>query len=320
MSYLPKKELLKLKLKNKQTINSESYIDLICTNKWTLTSLLKNLNSLSSTNVQISPFLKDSFLDLAGHFNKRKENFSIIFAEGISEGIQYAKSSLLIEPQIEISVLSDTLDVLKKDNSKDKFLTHFSKERNNHCNILFSQRQKTSHHEYEFVHDFPFNLLAHHPHRAELVIRNSNTLLINMNILSSNTYTSPQNSSIGVSDEYFILLCKMIGNNPKLNSVCFYNYNHSFDNSNTSKLLADSIWYLIEGLKHRKKTIDFEPTQEVVLENEGTTISFLKEQTQNRWWAKMNNSSLFPVSIDEFKDAKKGIINDILFKQIEKYV
>lgn len=137
----------------------------------------------------------------------------------------------------------------------------------------------------------------------------------------------------GLYGEEFCQLARYAGLSDKISSVGFYEYNPGFDrHEQTSKLVAQAIWYFIDGFysrKHEYPVINSDQFLKfrVIIEEESHEIVFYKSLKSDRWWmdvpypnskSKYSRHHLVPCSYDDYKKACDEDIPDRWWKTFQK--
>lgn len=122
----------------------------------------------------------------------------------------------------------------------------------------------------------------------------------------------------GFSADEACRIVRYAGLSDRLASIAFYDYNPECDrNQLTAQVLAQAIWYFIQGVSQRKR--DYPIIDErnfnkyIVASNEmGHDITFLKSKKSDRWWIripdehlKYKSHQLFPCSYKDYQLALK---------------
>jgi formiminoglutamase len=145
-----------------------------------------------------------------------------------------------------------------------------------------------------------------------------------------NFYANPN----GFSGEEACRICRYAGISDKLSSIGFYEYNSSYDvNGQTAKLLAQMIWYFIDGVAHRKDDLPENGPDQFVRfivksENFDEDLVFLKSKKTERWWIEMQASDqirekyrrhqFIPCSYADYQSALNQEIPDRWWKMQQK--
>jgi len=111
-------------------------------------------------------------------------------------------------------------------------------------------------------------------------------------------------------------LARYSGLSDKVSSFGIYNYNPSLDTFNqTSQLIAQMLWYFVEGVFNRKGDYPFSSKKvytkfTVLIEDGSLEMVFYKSPKSNRWWIEVpgNNISearnrLIPCSYEDYLQA-----------------
>ncbi len=167
---------------------------------------------------------------------------------------------------------------------------------------------------------------------VEPVMRDAHLVSIDLNaVKASEVSVSQQISPNGFDGKEICAIARYAGISNKLSSFGIYNYKVSINDSATSMLLAQMIWYFIEGLNGRVKDDDFskdEEFQKFITLVEDQELIFFKSLITNRWWVeipflstvntKLKKHTLLPCTLQDYKDACNNIIPERWFKAFQK--
>ena len=279
--------------------------------------------------------------------SSRKENFDIIMevcADLIEKGIvpliigggqdiSYAiyKAYALLEKNITFCSVDSTFDIgLKDDKLKSssylsKILSHKPNHLFNFINIGY-QSFFVKPEEIKLLEELNFELnrlgkIKGKIHEIEPLFRNTDFLSFDMSCVRSssflsNVYSTPN----GFDGEEVCKIARYAGISDKISSFGIFEYNQNLDKLNQgSQLIAQMLWYFIEGFKSRKNELN--PNTDncikytVAFEDQHTEIEFYKSQTSGRWWMgvpfknpETNNFNNYFVacSYDDYQYANKG--------------
>ncbi len=111
----------------------------------------------------------------------------------------------------------------------------------------------------------------------------------------------------GLTGEEACSLARYAGMSGKLSSMGIFGYNSSFDSYQmTAKLIAQMIWYFVDGLQVRKSESKLTDTDEFlifqIVFTDNDTV-FLKSKRTNRWWMKLPDKSFMPCSYNDYLTA-----------------
>jgi len=169
---------------------------------------------------------------------------------------------------------------------------------------------------------------------VEPIMRNTDFLSFDISAIqsfvsSANIYASPN----GLTSEESCKMMHYAGLSDKLSVVGLFEYGQSLDNNfQTAQLLAQMIWYFIEGYKSRKNELT--PHMKncikytVAFEDGKNVIVFYKSQLSGRWWMgvpfKNNKNELqnyfVACSYSDYETANNGEVPDRWLKTYTKFI
>lgn len=194
--------------------------------------------------------------------------------------------------------------------------------------------------ELELVEDLFFDIhrlgvVKGNIQEAEPIVRNADFISFSINAIAqtdapANKTTSPN----GLNGEMACQLSRYAGISDKLSSIGFYDFNPSIaDYGQTAHLLAQMVWYFVDGYYNRKG--DFpacnksEYTKYTVAIEEGEQeINFYKSAKSDRWWMdvpyhnnfrkKYERHLMLPCSYSEYQTAIQNEIPERWFQTFKK--
>jgi arginase family enzyme len=171
---------------------------------------------------------------------------------------------------------------------------------------------------------------------AEPLIRNASMISFDISAIRSSDACANANASPnGFYGEEACQICRYAGMNDKLSSIGFYEFNPAFDqNGQTALLLAQMIWYFIDGYYQRKKDIPLQPKSQYLiyrtsLKEDGHELLFVKSKKTDRWWmqvaypstsSKNERYHLVPCSYDDYQLAVNGEMPNLWWRTQQKLV
>jgi formiminoglutamase len=171
---------------------------------------------------------------------------------------------------------------------------------------------------------------------VEPSIRNAD--LLSFDITSIRSSDAPGNSNaqpFGLTGEEACQLCWYAGQNEKLSSAGFYEYNPEFDDvhKKTASVVATMIWYFIEGFYNRKNESNFKSNDflkyVVSMPVEPQTLTFYKSKVTEKWWmeisyhrpgARYARNNFIPCSYADYQTATKGEVPERYINSIAKLI
>ena len=169
----------------------------------------------------------------------------------------------------------------------------------------------------------------------EPVLRNTDFLSFDISAIKSayagaNIYASPN----GLDGEGACRIMRYAGMSDKITTIGLFEYNQNLDlNSQTAYLIAEMIWYFIDGYKIRKDELN--PSMKdcikytVAFEDGKNEIVFYKSQLSGRWWMgvpfrkegvnKLQNYYV-ACSYRDYEIANNGEVPDRWLKTLNKFL
>ncbi len=171
---------------------------------------------------------------------------------------------------------------------------------------------------------------------AEPIIRNANMISFDMSAIRSSDAVANANATPnGFYGEDACQLCRYAGMNDKLSSIGFYEFNPAYDqNGQTALLLAQMVWYFVDGFYNRKKEHPLLPKSQYItyrasLKDGSHELVFVKSKKSDRWWmqvpyptgmSKNERHHLVPCRYEDYQLANSGEMPDLWWKTYQKLV
>ena len=169
----------------------------------------------------------------------------------------------------------------------------------------------------------------------EPIVRNADILSFDVNAIKGSDFSgyAKPNPNGFLSDE-ICRISRYAGLSDKLSSFGLYNYNPVHDSTgNGAMLLAQMIWYFVEGFKERKGDYPVASKSKykkyhVAMETEEHELIFYKSDFSGRWWmevpfpsdlkSKFIRHQMVPCSYADYELALSGEMPDRWFQTFEK--
>jgi arginase family enzyme len=126
---------------------------------------------------------------------------------------------------------------------------------------------------------------------VEPIVRNADVISFDVSSIRQSDAPGNRNASPnGFYGEEACQITRYSGMSDKLTSIGFYEINPAFDtNKQTAHLVAQMIWYFIDGFYNRKKDFPLEDKTNytkyrVSIKNNQYEIVFYKSNKSDRWW------------------------------------
>ncbi|GAB1397718.1 MAG TPA: hypothetical protein PKN57_00665 [Saprospiraceae bacterium] len=169
---------------------------------------------------------------------------------------------------------------------------------------------------------------------AEPIIRDTDSFLFHLSaIKSSDAPAVAEPSPNGLSGFESCQLMRYAGFSDKLTSLGLFGLEHKNDLANqTAALIAQMIWYLIDGFYHRLKEFPISTAnmQAYIVEQKHSdySLKFWKSKISGRWWLQVPDKevnskgqhNLFPCTQSDYEEAINGEIPDRLFFALQKNI
>ncbi|RZK43768.1 MAG: arginase [Pedobacter sp.] len=169
---------------------------------------------------------------------------------------------------------------------------------------------------------------------TEPIIRNANMISFDMGAIRSGDAAANANASPnGFYGEDACRIARYAGMNDKLTSIGFYEFNPAYDtNGQTAMLLAQMVWYCIEGFYSRKQDFPLTPKSQYIiyrtsLKDGSGEMNFVKSKRSDRWWmqvpypsgiSKNERYHLVPCRYDDYNTAVNGEMPDLWWRTYQK--
>ena len=176
--------------------------------------------------------------------------------------------------------------------------------------------------------------LSNNIQNVEPVLRDANIVTLDLKSVRSSEVSSKQKfSPNGFSGKEICAISRYAGISNKVSSFGVYEYIPSIEDEATEMLIAQVIWYFIEGVNCRVmdnnfyNTADFQKYTVLVDEQE---LIFLKSLKSSRWWVeipflqnsnnKLEEHSLLPCMHQDYVDASNGVVPERWYKAQKKNI
>ncbi|MEA3495662.1 MAG: formimidoylglutamase [Bacteroidota bacterium] len=143
-----------------------------------------------------------------------------------------------------------------------------------------------------------------------------------------NNHPSPN----GLFAEEACKILRYAGLSDNISSIGIFEYNPEFDNNNqTSRLIAQMIWYFVDGYLQRDNEINVKNNENFIKyitsdNNNSYQIIFYKSKKTNRWWMEIpgdkaknyEDKQIIPCSYKDYIEATQGEIPERWLKALQK--
>ncbi|AZJ36825.1 formimidoylglutamase [Tenacibaculum sp. Mcav3-52] len=169
---------------------------------------------------------------------------------------------------------------------------------------------------------------------VEPIMRDADVVSVDIGSVRQSDAPANKNASPnGFYGEELCAVARYAGISDKVTSFGIYEYNSLLDlNHQTAKLIAQVIWYFIEGVNSRAKDYPFVTKESyqkfTVLLNDDDPINFYKSDKSGRWWMEINlisnnkhkRHALIPCNYRDYEQALQQKIPERWYKALQKLV
>lgn len=167
---------------------------------------------------------------------------------------------------------------------------------------------------------------------VEPVLRDANIVSLDLSsIKSAEVSLNQKYSPNGFDGKEICTISRYAGISNKVSSFGIYEYKPSKDDEITSMLIAQIIWYFVEGVNFRIKDDDFTDEnsyQKYITLVEDQELIFFKSNKTGRWWieipflteinTKLRRHTLLPCMHQDYLDACNNKVPDRWYKAFQK--
>ncbi len=159
----------------------------------------------------------------------------------------------------------------------------------------------------------------------EPVLRRCSMLSVDMNALRRSEAPFLKNASPnGLFGDEMCQLIRYAGMSPNLNSLGIYGYYPENDADHTgAELIAQMIWYFLDGYRIRKLESTLTQTQDFRsfdLAFTGNKARFLQSKRTGRWWMQLMDDTYIPCSYKDYLSASNDEIPERWLREHERIV
>ena len=167
---------------------------------------------------------------------------------------------------------------------------------------------------------------------VEPVLRDANIVSIDLNsVKSSEVSLNQKYSPNGFDGKEICSIARYAGISNKVSSFGIYEYKASKEDDVTSMLIAQMVWYFIEGINYRVKDDSFKDNdnyQKYITLVDDQELIFYKSNKTGRWWieipfftevnTKLKRHTLLPCMHKDYLDACNNVIPNRWYKAFQK--
>ena len=168
--------------------------------------------------------------------------------------------------------------------------------------------------------------------KVEPILRDAD--MVSVDIGSIRQSEAPANNNCSPNGFYGEEICaisRYAGISDKVTSFGIYEYNPRHDSNNqTAHLMAQMIWYFVEGVNFRAKDYPYSTKESyqkfIVLADNDDSINFYKSDKSGRWWMEINiltnnkykRHALIPCTYQDYLEATEQKVPERWYKAQRK--
>jgi arginase family enzyme len=321
--------------------------DIIRKQLYSLFSFSDKIKIIDVGNIEEGESINDTYYAATNVISELIENRIVPIILGGSQDLTYA-NYMAYEKQGKIINLTTIDSSFDLGNAEENFnsKSHISKIILHQPNYLFNLTNigyQSYFVDYEAVNlmkkllfdVYRLGVVRANMEEAEPLVRNAD--IISFDIGSIRQSDAPGNANAspnGFYGEEACQICRYAGISDKVSSIGFYELNPERDkNDLTANLVAQMIWYFIEGFYNRKGDLPHKDKKDylkyiVTIDNQIDEIVFFKSKKSGRWWMevpllnpefeKYQRHFMVPCSYKDYETASKKDIPDRWWQVYQK--
>ena len=163
---------------------------------------------------------------------------------------------------------------------------------------------------------------------VEPILRDADIVSTDLSAIKLNEAPANNNATPnGFYGEEMCAILRYAGLSDKVKTLGIFEYNHLFDNrKQTAQLIAQMIWYFIEGVNYRTNEYPFQSKKnylKYIVPIDDDVINFYKSNLSDRWWMEIANNitkkeTLIPCSYQDYLEANNQNIPERWWKTLRK--
>lgn len=307
----------------------------------------ENTNLLDLGNILAGNTYKDTYFALTAVITELVKKEVIPVIVGGSHDLTYANYQAYesLEQVVNLVCIDRTIDLglIQKDITEDNFINKIIMHQPNFLfnfssvgyQSYFVDKEIDSMMERMHFDAYRLGFVRDNIEEMEPIVRNADILSFDVNAIKSSEFSGyAQPNPNGFLSDEICRVSRYAGLSDKLSSFGLYNYNPVHDTKgNGAMLLAQMIWYFIEGFRERKGDYPIANKSKytkyhVALENGEHELTFYKSDFSGRWWMDVPHPSdlksrfvrhqMVPCSYSDYERALNGEVPDRWYQTFQK--
>ena len=305
-----------------------------------------SLNISDLGDLRLGDTVSDTYLALQSIVSELLKNNIIPIIIGGSQDITYAnyRSYDYLEKTVNIVNIDPNFDLgdsskpIKNNSYLGKIILDKPHNLFNYSTLgyqtYFNSQEEIDLMQKLYFEAYRLGELSNNIQNVEPVLRDANIVTLDLkSVRSSEVSTKQKFSPNGFSGKEICAISRYAGISNKVSSFGVYEYIPSNEDEATEMLIAQVIWYFIEGVNCRVMDSNFyneDDFQKYTVLIDNQELVFLKSLKSSRWWVeipflqnsnnKLEEHSLLPCMHQDYIDASNGIIPERWFKAQKKNI
>lgn len=266
----------------------------------------------------------------------------LAFAQYLAYGMAEQKVEMIsVDSRFDLDELDAEVETPQSDSYLNKIILHEPNWLFNYSNLGYQSYYVTQN-SLRLMDKMYFDVhrlgqVSEDLQASEPVIRGGNMLSFDISAIRGSDAPGNGNASPnGLYGEQACRLCRYAGISSRMLSAGFYEFNPALDRAGqTAELLAQMIWYFIDGYFARQEDYPFGTHSDFIkyrafLEGDGGhEVIFYKSNRSGRWWmqipypeghSKNDRFHLVPCSYKDYQQATEGEMPDRWWKTYQKLI
>ncbi len=166
---------------------------------------------------------------------------------------------------------------------------------------------------------------------VEPIMRDADIVSVDLGVINSTSLSGYAASPNGFDGREICAISRYAGISDKVKSFGIYEFKNFKNEETASLLIAQMIWYFVEGINYRSNEIDIKNLKSTLHYNvpvEGEILSFYKSIMTGRWWIeipfissgnnKLKRHTLLPCTYNDYERACNQEIPERWYKAKQK--
>jgi len=303
------------------------------------------INLVDLGNIKKGNSIEDTYFALKNIISSLLKIKIIPIIIGGSQDLTYANYRAYddLEQTVNLACVDNKFDLgsIEDDLNSQTFLSKIVMNQPcnlfNYCNIgyqtYFNSQNEIDLLESLFFESHRLGEVTNSLQIVEPVLRDADIVSIDLSAVKNSEAPANNNATPnGFTGAEICAIARYAGISDKVSSFGIYEYNSKYDNKNqTAQLVAQMIWYFIEGVNYRANDYPFglkDNYQKFIVPIENEVLNFFKSNKSGRWWMEIslneNNKykrhALIPCTYQDYISATDQEIPDRWLNTLKKLI